>query len=130
MKNVKDIINYIIFGILTTVINWGIYFLCYDILKIANVTSTIFAWIISVGFAFITNKLWVFNSKSLKFNVLLRELYKFVAARLLTGILDVIIMYVTVDVYSMNANIWKLIANIIVIAINYLLSKFLIFAKK
>ena len=137
MKKIKDILNsykdivyYIIFGVFTTVINWGTYFLCYSTFKIPNVPSTVLAWIIAVIFAFITNKIWVFNSKSWDFTLVIGELFKFVAARLITGITDVIIMYVAVDIFCMNAGFWKLVSNIVVVILNYTFSKLFIFVKK
>ena len=126
----KDVVYYIIFGILTLLINWTTYYLFYDFLKMSNVCSTILAWVIAVGFAFVTNKLWVFNSKSWNFKIIINELYKFIFARLMTGVLDVIIMYVSVDICSMNANVFKAISNAVVIVLNYSLSKLFIFAKK
>lgn len=109
----KSIIAYLFFGVLTTLINWGSYFLCYNIVQIPNVPSTIIAWILAVAFAFITNKIWVFGSKSFNGKVLLYEIWTFLAARLITGILDVVIMYFAVDVFAMNSTVWKLISNII-----------------
>lgn len=133
MKNLlikyKSFILYAVFGVCTTLINWGAYYLCYSIIHIPNVTSTIIAWIVAVAFAFITNKIWVFESKSFYGKTLLYEIWTFIIARLVTGILDVIIMYFTVDVFTMNSTVWKLISNIIVIIINYIFSKLIIFRK-
>ena len=126
----KSIIAYLIFGVLTTLINWGSYFLCYNIVQIPNVPSTIIAWILAVAFAFITNKIWVFGSKSFNGKVLLHEIWTFLAARLITGILDVVIMYFAVDVFAMNSTVWKLISNIIVIVLNYIFSRLIIFKKE
>lgn len=123
----KSIIAYLIFGVLTTLINWGSYFLFYSIVHIPNVPSTIIAWILAVAFAFITNKIWVFDSKSFDEKVLLHEIWTFIAARLITGILDVVIMYFAVDVFVMNSTVWKLISNIIVIILNYIFSKLIVF---
>ncbi len=127
MKNLlikyKPIISYLVFGIFTTLINWGAYYLCYSIVTIPNIASTVIAWILAVSFAFITNKFWVFNSKALNKNVFIHELWTFIVARLTTGIIDVVIMYFAVDMFAMNSTIWKLISNIIVIIINYVLSK-------
>lgn len=123
----KSIIAYLFFGVLTTLINWGSYFLCYNIVHIPNVPSTIIAWILAVAFAFITNKIWVFDSKSFDGKVLLHEIWTFIAARLITGILDVINL--AVDVFAMNSTVWKLISNIIVIILNYIFSKLIIFKK-
>ena len=126
----KSIIAYLFFGVLTTLINWGSYFLCYNIVHIPNVPSTIIAWILAVAFAFITNKIWVFGSKSFNGKVLLYEIWTFLAARLITGILDVVIMYFAVDVFAMNSTVWKLISNIIVIVLNYIFSRLIIFKKE
>lgn len=125
----KSIISYGFFGVCTTVINWAAYFLCYNIAGIPNVVSTVIAWVIAVIFAFITNKLWVFESKSFEKNILIHEIWTFFTARIATGVLDVAIMYFAVDVFQMNATVWKLISNIIVIVLNYIFSKLVIFSK-
>lgn len=125
----KPIIMYGIVGCMATAMNIGVYLLCYKIFFIPNVPSNVIAWIISVLFAFITNKLFVFESKDMSKSVLLNELLKFILARLSTGIIDVFIMFTTVDVLALNATVWKIISNIIVIIGNYILSKFLVFDK-
>lgn len=126
----KSIILYGIVGCLSTAVNIGVYLLSYKIFSFPNVPSNILAWIISVLFAFITNKLFVFESTDMHCSVLLNELCKFIMARLSTGLLDIIIMYIAVDVMSWNAFVWKTISNIIVIIGNYLLSRFLVFRKQ
>ena len=123
----KSFIMYAIFGVLTTVVNIAVYYLCFNIIGIPNVPSTIIAWILAVSFAFITNKLWVFDSPSFSADVLKHEIPTFFGARLATGLLDVGIMYLTVDVLHWNSTLWKLISNILVIIINYVASKLLIF---
>lgn len=123
----KDLIPYCFFGVLTTLINWAVYKLFYDGLGVPNVPSTVVAWVLAVVFAFITNKLWVFNSKSFAREVVLREATAFFSARLLTGLLDVLIMWVSVDLMDGNSDLWKLISNVIVIILNYIASKLLIF---
>ena len=125
----KPIIMYGIVGCMATAINIGVYLLCYKLLCITNVISNILAWIISVLFAFIANKLFVFESKDLSRFVFLNELLKFVLARLSTGLIDILIMFITVDVMGLNAAVWKVVSNIIVIIGNYILSKFLVFSK-
>ncbi len=123
----KQIILYLFFGGCTTLINWATYAFCYNFAKIHNVTATIIAWVLSVAFAFITNKLWVFEEKNSSDKTLLFQVWTFTAARLLTGLLDVAIMFITVDVMKMNSSLWKLISNAIVIILNYILSKFIVF---
>ncbi|MCD8314383.1 MAG: GtrA family protein [Firmicutes bacterium] len=130
IKKYKSIISYLFFGVCTTVINIATYYLCYNISAIPNVPSTVIAWVVAVVFAYITNKLFVFDSKSFKADVLVREMASFFGCRLLTGILDVIIMYVAVDVMDMNSTLWKLVSNVLVIILNYVASKLVIFKKK
>ena len=129
LKKNRGLILYVVFGGLTTLVNMAVYWLCYNAAGIPNVPSTVIAWVLAVIFAFITNKLWVFDSKSFDGKTLLHEIPTFFGARLLTGLLDVLIMYVTVDVLHWNANVWKLISNAIVIVLNYIASKLVIFRK-
>lgn len=125
----KALITYGIFGVLTTLINIGIYTLCYQQAEINNVVSNVIAWIVSVLFAFVTNKIWVFESKSLEPAVLFAEAVSFFGCRLATGVLDLVIMYVTVDQLALNSTLMKCISNVLVIIVNYVASKFLIFKK-
>ena len=126
----KEQILYVFFGGLTTLINWGAYALCYNVLGVFNVPSVIIAWILGVAFAFVTNKIWVFESRSFDTKTVMRELWTFVAARLATGLLDLGIMYLAVDVLGGNGNVWKLISNVIVIILNYVFSKLIVFRKQ
>jgi len=119
-------ILYLFFGGLTTFINIFVYFICYNIFNLSNVSSNIVAWIIAVIFAFITNKIYVFESKS---KSILYELSAFLACRLGTGVLDLGIMYLTVDILKWNALLMKIISNIIVIVLNFVFSKLVIFKK-
>lgn len=125
-KDYKMPILYIVFGGLTTLINIVVYSLFYYFVKIGNVPSNIVAWIIAVIFAFITNKLYVFESKNAS---IWYELATFFACRLGTGLLDLGIMYLSVDVFSLNELIMKIISNVIVIVLNYIFSKVIIFKK-
>ena len=126
----KGFIFYAVFGVLTTVINIVAYAVCYRKLGIANVPSNIIAWILAVLFAFITNKLYVFDSKSMDAKTVISELIKFTAARLATGGLDLLIMYIGVDVMHGPDVILKVVSNVIVIILNYVLSKLIVFKKK
>lgn len=130
MKNYKSIVLYLIFGALTTLVNVAVYYLCYNIAQIGNVASVIIAWVLSVAFAYITNKLFVFESRSFEKSVFIPEVLSFVGCRVLTGALDVAIMYIAVDLLSGNSLIWKVLSNIIVIILNFIASKILIFKKK
>lgn len=129
MKKYSEIIFYLIFGVLTTVINFVTYILATRVINFDIVLSTIIAWVISVLFAYVTNKLYVFNSKQENNAKLLKEFISFILARVFTGILDVAIMYIFVDVLEFNDIIMKILSNIIVIILNYILSKIVIFKK-
>ncbi len=126
----KFIILYGIFGVLTTVINIAAYGVLYEILNISNIVSTIISWIIAVVFAFVTNKIWVFESKCFDNKLLLSELKKFFGCRIATGILDLGIMFIGVDVLGGPALILKTISNLLVIVLNYVMSKFIVFGEK
>ena len=126
----RSLILYAVFGVLTTLVNMAAYWLCFDVMGIPNVPATIIAWVLAVSFAFITNKLWVFDSKSFDGKTLKHEIPTFFGARLATGVLDVAIMYLAVDLMHWNPTFWKLVSNILVIIINYVASKLVIFRKK
>lgn len=123
----RGMISYMFFGGCATVVNLVVYWLCHSISGVANVPSTIIAWFASVIFAFITNKLFVFESKSFKAKVLAFEAVSFFGFRALTGLIDVAVMYVTVDLLQWNPLLCKLLSNVIVVVLNYVASKLLIF---
>ena len=120
---------FLIFGVLTTAVNLVAYYLCYNAAGIRNIPSAVIAWILAVCFAFITNKMWVFNSQSFSAKVLVHEIPSFFGARSATGLLDVGIMYLTVDLLHGNSTLWKLFSNVLVIIINYIASKLIVFKK-
>lgn len=129
MKKYKELITYGIFGVLTTVINIVVYTVSYNYLGISNVISNVIAWILSVLFAYVTNKIWVFESKSTRLEVLIREMTAFFGCRLATGVLDIVIMYVAVDRMALNSTLMKCASNVLVIIANYVFSKLIIFKK-
>lgn len=126
----KSIILYLFFGFCSTVINIAAYFVAARMLRMNTVSATIFAWVAAVIFAFVTNKVWVFDSKSWAAKVVLYEAAAFFAARIATGVLDVAIMYVFVDRMHMNDVIIKTVSNVIVIIANYIASKMIVFKRK
>ena len=129
-KKYRAMILYIIFGIITTIVNMGVYWLFYNIMGIANLPSTIIAWFAAVVIAYATNKVWVFDSRSFAPKVLIYELITFFACRIVTGLLDIAIMYVAVDMMHLNGIIFKFISNVLVIILNFIASKLVIFVKK
>ena len=121
LKKYKSFIFYAVFGVLTTAINIH--------LNIANVPSNILAWTFAVAFAFITNKLWVFGSKNMSVRTILNELWKFITARLAVGLVDLAIMYVAVDICHGPGVVFKVVAGIVTIVLNFVLSKLVVFRK-
>lgn len=130
IKKYRAFLLYAVFGVFTFVVNIEVYGLCYNVLKMSNIISTIIAWFVAVVLAYATNKVWVFDSKSFAPKVLLYELATFFSCRILTGILDVAIMYVAVDIMAWNGKLFKLISNVLVIILNFIASKLIIFIKK
>lgn len=114
---------YLIFGVLTTVLNIVCYYLLYNYANLTNILSTVVAWLISVVFAFFTNKKIVFDSKKVGIYAKLKEFIFFIMSRILTGMLDVGIMFVAIDIYNLSSLLWKILSNIIVIILNYILGK-------
>lgn len=130
-KKNKEIVNYLFFGILTTIVSlviyYGLTFSFLDVnvvveLQIANILS----WFISVSFAYITNKRYVFESKSKN---VVKEFSEFIGTRIVTLVMDMLIMYVGVNIFCVNDKILKLVSQVIVIVGNYLFSKIFVFKK-
>ena len=119
MKKYKSLIFYGVFGIMTTIVNLVVYNLCYYRLGIGNTISNVFAWIFAVTFAYLTNKSLVFESKSWAWKVLKREVTAFVSCRLATGIMDIVIMFICVDLFGWHAMLMKVISNVLVIILNW-----------
>lgn len=124
-----EIINYLIFGVLTTIVSLGSYYLLTSFifnpndaieLQITNILS----WIFAVTFAYFTNRKYVFNSKDK--NILV-EMVKFYLARLTSLLIDMLLMYIFVSYLKYNDKIIKVIVQIIVVTMNYIFSKILIF---
>ncbi len=122
--------RYLIFGALATVVNISIYSLCFYLFKINNATSNVIAWIVAAIFAYYTNKVLVFESKVNTKKELLKEATSFFGCRLLTLAIDQAIMVITVDKLKFNGFFMKVIANVIVIILNFVFSKIFIFKKK
>lgn len=135
-KKYEEVINYLIFGVLTTVVSLATkYLLLFTILDAKNSIqlqiAVIVSWITACTFAYITNRIWVFKSKSKN---ILKEAISFFAARLATLGLEMLIMFVFVTALGLNSNlwviVWTLVSQVIIIIGNYVLSKLLVFKKE
>lgn len=122
----KEIILYIVFGGLTTVINYIIYFLM-TVVGTNIYISNIVAWIGAVLFAYLTNRKMVFNSQAKDKKAVIKEAAAFYGARVFSFIVETVLLYAAVSLMSMDKYIAKLILQVIVIVLNYILSKFMIF---
>lgn len=125
----KDILSYLFFGVLTTAVNYLVYLPCYNLLGWSAGVSNVLAWVIAVAFAFLTNKPFVFKSHDWSWKVVWPELSKFVGCRIGSGVLETAILLLCVDLLGWDGNIWKLVTAVLVIVLNYIGSKFLVFKK-
>ena len=124
-----DIITYLFFGVLTTVVNYLVYLPIYNLLGVSAAVSNAIAWVAAVAFAYLTNKPFVFKSHDWSAKTVLPELTKFVGCRVASGVMETAIIFLTVDVCGWNGNIWKLVTSVLVVILNYVASKLLVFRK-
>ena len=132
LKKYKEIINYLIFGVLTTVVSLLVYYISvYTFLNPENAfqlqIANVISWIAGVTFAYFTNRKFVFESQE---KHKLKEASKFVGARVVTLIMDMIIMYLGVTVLIFNDKIVKLFSQVVIIISNYIFSKLFVFRKR
>lgn len=130
LKKYREVLAYLVFGVLTVLINTVAYGICYYTIHLSNNVSVVAAWLIAVCFAFVTNKFFVFESKGIEKSALAREAGLFWSCRIATGILELIMMHIFVDRLGLNGLVMKTVTNVIVIVLNYIASKMLVFKKK
>lgn len=130
LKKYEEIISYLFFGGLTTLVNYAVYLPCYNWFYLSGALSNVIAWVAAVAFAYLTNKPFVFKSHDWSMKVVLPELTKFVGCRVGSGLLETAIIFVTVDLLGWNGNVIKLITSILVVVLNYVASKLLVFRKR
>lgn len=124
-----DIVSYLFFGVLTTVVNYLVYLPVYNLLHLSASVSNAIAWVVAVAFAYLTNKPFVFKSHDWSRQTVIPELSKFVSCRLASGVMETVILLITVDLLHWNGNIWKLVTSVLVVVLNYIASKLLVFKK-
>ena len=129
IRKYYDILAYLFFGVLTTVVNYIIYLPCYNLLHLSAAVSNVIAWAAAVAFAYLTNKPFVFKSHDWSAKTVVPELTKFVGSRVVSGALETAIIFVTVDLLQWNGNVMKLITSVLVVILNYVASKLLVFRK-
>lgn len=126
----RGIISYLFFGVLTTVANYLVYLPCYNLMGFSAGLSNGIAWAFAVIFAYLTNKPFVFDSHDWSIETVLPEFGKFVGTRLFSGAAETVLLMAFVDYLGMNGNVWKLITSVLVVILNYVGSKLLVFRKQ
>lgn len=128
-RNHKEGMRYLVFGAFTTVVNIVVFEICKNLWDMPTTISNIIAWILAVFFAYLTNKWFVFYSKAENLKKLFAEVGYFFVARIFTLVVETVFLYVTIDYYELNSILMKIISNILVIILNFILSKLFIFKK-
>ena len=130
IRKYYHIVSYLVFGVLTTAVNYIVYLPCYNLLKFPAVISNMIAWVVAVAFAYLTNKPFVFKSFDWSIKTVIPELMKFIGTRVASGALESVIILISVDVLGWNGNVWKLVTSVLVVVMNYIGSKLLVFRNK
>lgn len=136
IKKHKEIVLYIIFGAGTTLVNWVVYTLLVSALGVKITLSNLIAWLAAIIFAFITNKLYVFESKGWQVKTTLKEGFSFLGSRIFSGLIEVVgptalmVIGISGDLFGIKGGISKIIINVVVIILNYILSKLFVFKEK
>lgn len=124
----REVISYLIFGVLTTLVNW----IVYGAMVKSGVDyriATAAAWVISVLFAFIVNKIFVFRSYDLHPAFIVKEGISFTACRAASGVMEMVLMVIMVSWLNMGEYISKVLVSVVVVIVNYVFSKLFIFRK-
>lgn len=129
IKN-NHIVLYLALGVVTTAVNFAVYFPLYNICSISASISNGISWLASVVVAFLTNKPLVFKSGDWSVKTVFQEFVKFTGCRLASGLIETAVIYVTVDLLLLNGNVLKILISIFVVIFNYFASKYLVFKHK
>ena len=129
-KKNKEVLLYLFFGVLTTVVSIVVFALCNVTLGINELVSNVISWIASVAFAFFTNRIWVFAAPTKTASEFVRQLISFYGGRVLTLVLEEAIILIFVTILGMTGMVIKLVAQVIVIVGNYVISKLIVFKRK
>ncbi len=136
LKKHWEVISYLFFGGCTTLVSWVTYVLFVGTLAMPLMAGKILSWVCAVTFAFVTNKLWVFRSTAMDGKTLLRETVEFFASRVATGVVEVLglplLMKLGLDqaLFGVEGFAANIVVCIVVIVLNYIVSKFLVFRKE
>jgi len=129
LEKYREVISYLFFGGMTTLVNYIVYLPCYNILHLSGALSNAIAWVAAVAFAYLTNKPFVFKSHDWSAKTVVPELTKFVGCRVGSGLVETAIIFMAVDLLRFNGNIIKILTSILVVILNYVASKLVVFRK-
>jgi len=129
MKKYREILVYLVFGVLSTLVNYLVYLPCYNLAHLSASLSNVIAWVFAVAFAYLTNKPFVFESHDWSAKIVVPELVKFVGSRVFSGAVETLIILVFADILGWNGNLVKLVTSVLVVIINYAASKLVVFKK-
>ena len=121
----REVLSFLFFGVLTTAVNWVIFYPLYNVAHMNATLAKFFAWLVAVIFAYFTNKLYVYRSKDWSAKVAIPELIQFVGCRIFSGLLEIGFIFVTVDLLHWNGNLMNVIVAVFVVVINYIGGKLL-----
>lgn len=133
LSKYSQIISYIIFGVATTAVNWVVYGVLVSGLQVDLNISNIIAWFAAVIFAYITNKIWVFQSRSWNVKCVAKEIILFFSSRLASGSIEILLFPILIscgidgEIFGVQGFVTKLSISVIVIILNYIFSKLMIF---
>ena len=126
----KEILLYLFFGGLSFLVSIGTFSFCIYVLRMSELTGNVWSWVFAVLFAYITNRTWVFQNKAAGRRGIFREIYMFFSGRIFTLAVEELIIYVFITRLGFHAILIKTAAQIIVIVLNYIISKVLVFRKR
>jgi putative flippase GtrA len=136
LKNLKNLFNryrnlivYLILGVLTTCVNYAVYLPLYNWLRFSATFSNVIAWVAAVIFAFVTNKPFAFGSHDWSWETVFPEAWKFVGCRIGSGLFETAVIFIFVDFLAFNGNVVKLITSVAVVIFNYFASKLFVFKR-
>ena len=126
----RETMLYVLFGTLTAVVNLSVYFVLNWAFDVNYMVSNITAWVVTVLFAYVTNKLFVFRTRTGSWKELGREFIRFVNSRIISGGADQALMWLLVGLFHLNSSLIKMVNSGVVVVLNYILSKLMIFKPK
>ena len=121
----RHILSYLLFGVLTTAVDSAVFYPLYNLADMNVTLAKTIAWIVAVIFAYFTNKAFVYHSRDWSFKVAFPEFLKFVASRLASFALTIVLIFVTVELLSWNGNIMNIVVAVFVVIMNYITGKLL-----